>query len=88
MIDAILSHGSLRLESEDSLYDFIRKGTETNWEMFRLLEFVRFEYCSTDVMDNVLDLFSEHCYKITHQYGRAFALGSRFPIEPEDISLH
>jgi hypothetical protein len=52
----IISHGSLRIESEDGLYDFIRKGTKMNLEMFYLLEFVRFEYCSTDVMDNFFDL--------------------------------
>jgi hypothetical protein len=37
----MLSHGSLRLERERSLSHFISKGTETNWEMFGLLEFVR-----------------------------------------------
>jgi hypothetical protein len=40
-----ISHGSLRVESEDGLYNFINKGTETDREMFSLLEFVRFEYC-------------------------------------------
>jgi hypothetical protein len=64
MIYAILGHGSLRLESEDSLYDFISKGIETNREMFGLLDFVRFEYCSTDVMTDFLDLLSEQFYKI------------------------
>jgi hypothetical protein len=39
----ILSQESLRLESEDSLYDFISKGIRTNREMFGLVEFVRLE---------------------------------------------
>jgi hypothetical protein len=41
----ILGHGSLRLESEGSLYDLISHGIETNRGMFTLLEFVRLEYC-------------------------------------------
>jgi hypothetical protein len=63
MICEILGHGSLRLESEDTLYDFIRKGTETNRGMFSLMEFVRLEYCSTKVMNDFLDLLSEHFYE-------------------------
>jgi hypothetical protein len=64
MIYTIISQGSLRLESEDSLYDFIRKGIETNREMFTLLEFVRWEYCSTDVMNDFFDVLSEHLSEI------------------------
>jgi hypothetical protein len=59
MIYHILGHGSLRLESEDSLYDFINKGIETDRKMFGVLEFLRLEYCSTDVMHDILDLHSE-----------------------------
>jgi hypothetical protein len=59
MICEILGHGSLRLESEDSLYDFIKKGIETNREMFSLMEFVRWNYCSTDTMNDFFDLISE-----------------------------
>jgi hypothetical protein len=44
MINAILGRGYLVLVSEDSLYDFIREGTETNREMFGLLEIARLEY--------------------------------------------
>jgi hypothetical protein len=64
MICEILGHGSLRLESEDSLYDFISEGIETNRGMFSLLEFVRWEYCSTDVMNDFFDVLSEHLYEI------------------------
>jgi hypothetical protein len=60
----IISHGSLRVESEDSLYNLSHKGIETNRKMFGLLEFVRFEYCSTDVMNDFFDLLSEDCYEI------------------------
>jgi hypothetical protein len=60
----ILAHRSLRIENEDSLYDFIRKGTKMNPEMICLLEFVRFEYCPTDVMNDLFDLLWENSYEI------------------------
>jgi hypothetical protein len=60
----IISQGSLRLDSEDSLYDFISHGIETNREMFSLLEFVRWEYCSTGVMDDFFDVLLEHFCEI------------------------
>jgi hypothetical protein len=79
MIYEILGHGSLRLESEDGLYHFIRKGIETDLEMFGLLEFVRFEYCSTDVMNDFFDLLSDHFYEINASIWGASASGSSFP---------
>jgi hypothetical protein len=60
----IIGYGSLRLQSEDRLCDFIRTGTKMNPKMFHLFELVRFEYCSTDVIDDFLDLLSEHYYEI------------------------
>jgi hypothetical protein len=59
-----ISYESLRLESEDGLYDFISKGNETNREMFCLLEFVRLGYCSMDLMNDFLGLLSEYSYEI------------------------
>jgi hypothetical protein len=61
---AILGHESLRLESKDSLYDFIKKGVETNGEMFNLLEFARLKYCSMTVTGDLCDLLSVHFYEI------------------------
>jgi hypothetical protein len=63
-IYAILSRESLRLESEDGLYDFISRGIKTNRKMFGLLEFVRIEYCSTGIMNEFMDLLSEYSYEI------------------------
>jgi hypothetical protein len=60
----ILGHGSLRLESEGSLYNFINEVIETNRGMFGLLEFVRWEYCSPDVLNDFFDILSEHSYEI------------------------
>jgi hypothetical protein len=56
MISEIIGHGSLRLDSENGLYDFISKGTETPRDMFGLLEFVRLEYCSTNVLNECFNL--------------------------------
>jgi hypothetical protein len=60
----IIGHGSLRIESERSLDDFIRRGTKMNPEMFCLIEFVRLEYCSTDVINNLFDLLWENSCEI------------------------
>jgi hypothetical protein len=60
----IIGHRSLRIENEDGLYDFIRKGIEMKPGMFCLLEFVRLEYCSTDVMNDLFDLLWENSYEI------------------------
>jgi hypothetical protein len=64
LIYVIISQGSLKLDSENSLYYFISKGTEKNWEMLILLESVGFEDCSADVINDLLWLFSEHFYEI------------------------
>jgi hypothetical protein len=65
MIYEILSQGSLKLESDDSLYNFISKGSETKREMFKVLEFVRLEYSSMEVMNDFFDVLSEPSYKIS-----------------------
>jgi hypothetical protein len=51
----IITHGSLRVESEDSLGDFFSIGIE----MSSLLEFVKFEYCSAEMIRDVFGLLSE-----------------------------
>jgi hypothetical protein len=55
-----IGQGSLRLENEDSLYNFISRGIETNREMHGLLEFLRLEYCSTEIMND----FFGHIFRI------------------------
>jgi hypothetical protein len=64
MIYDILNRGSLRLENEDSLDRFISKGIKTKGEILGLLEFVRLESCSTDVLNDFFDVLSEHFYEI------------------------
>jgi hypothetical protein len=62
--EEIVGHGSLRLESEDSLHGFISEGTEMNRGMFSLLEFVRFKYSSMAVMNNFFTLLSEYSCEV------------------------
>jgi hypothetical protein len=64
MIYEILGQGSLRLESKDSLCRFISESMRTRPEMYGLIEFVRLEYCSTDVITNFFARLSEHFYEI------------------------
>jgi hypothetical protein len=64
VISEIVSHGSLSVDSEDGLYDFICKGTETTRDTFGLLEFVRLEYCSTNILHNFFNLLSEYSCEI------------------------
>jgi hypothetical protein len=70
MIMAIVNHSSLKIESEDSLYEFIVNGISNNCEFFGLLEFVRFEYLSTsnfieffDMMSNSFEYFNESLWR-------------------------
>jgi hypothetical protein len=64
LLYGIIGHGSLRLETEDSLLDFINEAIETGGEMFGLLEFVRLEYCSMDAKKDFFDLLWENFCKI------------------------
>jgi hypothetical protein len=75
MLYIIIGDGSLRLESEDGLYDFIREDIK----LFGLMEFVRLEYCSTDVMNDFLDILSEHFYEIDASIWAALRARLVFP---------
>ena len=63
----LLSSSSLRIEDEDSVYDFVRSRSETDLSFSSLFEFVYFEYLSKDrvedfarfAKDNLLENISE-----------------------------
>jgi hypothetical protein len=74
VISEVIGHGSPRL---DSLYDFISRSAETNREIFDLMEFVRFQYCSRDATNAFFDLLSED-FSETNASMYAFAPGSNF----------
>jgi hypothetical protein len=65
LVCEIICRASLRTDSQDGLYDFISKGAEMNREMFRFLEFLGLPECSTDGMNDFIDLLSEHFYEIS-----------------------
>jgi hypothetical protein len=65
MISEIIGHGPLSVDSEDGLYEFIRGCTETTRDTFDLLEFVKLEYCLTNILHNFLDLLSEYSSEIS-----------------------
>jgi hypothetical protein len=56
----ILSHDSLQLSSEDSLYDFISSQLSIDRHYFELFEFVRFEFLSTDCISRFISMSFDH----------------------------
>jgi hypothetical protein len=56
----ILSHPSLQLATEDSLYDIIASRFETDADYFALVEYIRFEYFSVDRISALILWISNH----------------------------
>jgi hypothetical protein len=56
IVESILSHSDLQIMSEDSLYEFIISRIRENCNSLNLLEFVKFEYLSTDNITMFCDL--------------------------------
>jgi hypothetical protein len=63
LLCAISGDEPLMLDSEDNLDEFIRKGADVNRAVLGLLEFVRLECFSTDVMNNFFDVILEPFYE-------------------------
>ena len=57
---AILSHPELHVVDEDTLYDFIRSRAEDDKSFAPLLEFVYFEYLSTDRIEDFAEFATDH----------------------------
>jgi hypothetical protein len=56
ILESILSHSDLKIVSEDSLYEFIISRIRENSNSLTLLEFVKFEYLSTENITEFCDL--------------------------------
>lgn len=56
----LLSNDSLKIEDEDSLYDFIRSRSEDDMRFASLFDFVLFEYLSVDRVENFASFVGEH----------------------------
>jgi hypothetical protein len=78
----IISHGSLRIDWQNSLWGFFSKGIKPNREIFCLLEFVRLECSSVDVLNDVFDLFSGHFSEIN----ASIVSSSSFSTDPGNSS--
>jgi hypothetical protein len=59
-IEAIVSHPSLRIESEDFLYELVISRMNEDCSFFNLLEFVRFEYLSAPTLSDFSRIVCEH----------------------------
>jgi hypothetical protein len=59
-ISAIVSHPSLKMRSEDSLYEFIISRMKEDFSFFSLFEFVRFEYLSSTAISDFSTVVCEH----------------------------
>ena len=56
----LLSNPSLKIEDEDSLYDFVRSRSENDLRFTSLFEFVHFEYLTVDRIENFVSFVSEN----------------------------
>jgi hypothetical protein len=61
----ILNAGSLRLESEESLYAVISRRFLVDETYFCLFEFIRFESLPVSVMHDFITVSEAHCDRVT-----------------------
>jgi hypothetical protein len=59
-IEAIVSHPSLKMKSEDFLYEFIISRMNEDFSFFNLFEFVRFEYLSSTTISDFSKVVCEY----------------------------
>jgi hypothetical protein len=58
VLEAILRDSALIVGDEDSVFEIVHRLASADLSYFRLLEFVRFEFVSTDCMTRVIDFLS------------------------------
>ena len=56
-----LSHPSLKVQDEDSVYDFVKGRAQNDVHFVSLFEFVRYENLSVDRVTEFVSLFGRHC---------------------------
>jgi hypothetical protein len=86
----ILSHQSLQLENEDSLYNFIRSHLESNPTYISLLEFIRFEFLTCETTKNFILWSFEHFEEISGSFSLWKSISGRLSqeVHPEAISRY
>jgi hypothetical protein len=82
----ILSQNSLRIVSEDALYDYISLRVPENPDYFPLLRFVRFEYLSCLSILHFRRLGREHLHLVDESVWNAFCQRAihTFPLTSDD----
>jgi hypothetical protein len=79
----ILSDNSLKIKSEDLLYDFILSRAEDDCEYSGLLEQIRFEYLSAPKFNEFLNLISQSFEYMNHSVWSSLRSRLSFPVSPE-----
>jgi hypothetical protein len=65
VLESILSHPSLIVEDEDSVFEVVHRRASADLSYFGLLEFVRFEFVSEDCMKRAIEFISNSFESIT-----------------------
>jgi hypothetical protein len=60
LVEAIFSHPSLKIKNEDFLYELVISRMNEDSSFFKLLEFIKFEYLSSETLSNFWRIVSEH----------------------------
>jgi hypothetical protein len=82
LISALISHPSLKMKSEDFLYELIISRMNEDFSFFSIFEFVRFEYLSSTTTSDFSSIVCEHfellnvsilsaiCVRLNHNISR------------------
>ena len=85
----LLSSPSLRLEDENSLYDFVRSRSENDLRFTSLFEFVYFEYLSVDRIENFSSFVSENLLEnLNSGIWRQICRGLTLKTKPNEKNPH
>jgi hypothetical protein len=87
-LSAMISSDSLKIASEDSLYDTITSRAPTDSSYFELLPFVRFEFLSAPSMRRVIEWISGDLSGIASDLWSAVSRRLLFPVIPGSMNPH
>jgi hypothetical protein len=82
VFDAVLSHPSLQVLSEDALYDIISSRFDLDADYFALVEYIRFEYVSADRVSHFTSWLSDHFDRLTFGVWTSICSRLKYPISP------
>jgi hypothetical protein len=83
MISEIVTHRSLRVGSEDSLYDFVMNQIRKNYEFIGLLEVIRFEYLSISKFSEFFEFVSDSFDHFTCSLWQSLRSRLLLPVAPK-----